>query len=174
MLKEILSISGKSGLYRLLTQGRNSLIVETIGPEKRRMPIYGTDKVISLGDIAMYTETDERPLPQVLQSLYDKQEGKTVSMDFKKASKEELFGFLAGMRYVCGHNIVHYDAPHLFSGRECPWQLVDTLYLSSQSLRKLFHKFNYTRIFIRGSNFFYMVLQFFYKRFCFGRRIITP
>ena len=30
------------------------------------------------------------------------------------ASKEELFGFLAGMRYVCGHNIVHYDAPHLF------------------------------------------------------------
>lgn len=97
MLKEILSISGKSGLYRLLTQGRNSLIVETIGPEKRRMPIYGTDKVISLGDIAMYTETDERPLPQVLQSLYDKQEGKTVSMDFKKASKEELFGFFAGI-----------------------------------------------------------------------------
>ena len=46
------------------------------------------------------------------------------------ASKEELFGFLAGMRYVCGHNIVHYDAPHLFFGRECPWQLVDTLYLS--------------------------------------------
>ncbi len=95
MLKEILSISGKSGLYRLLSQSRNSLIVETIGPEKRRMPIYGRDKVISLGDIAMYTEEDERPLAQIMQDLYGKQEGKTVDINLKKASREELFQFFA-------------------------------------------------------------------------------
>lgn len=95
MLKEILSISGKSGLYRLLSQGRNSLIVETVGPEKRRMPIYGRDKIISLGDIAMYTETDERPLSQIMQTLYEKQQGKTVDIDLKKASKEELNQFFA-------------------------------------------------------------------------------
>lgn len=95
MLKEILSISGKSGLYRLISQGRNSLIVETVGTTKKRMPIYGSDKVISLGDIAMYTETDERPLPQIMQTLYDKQQGKTVDINLKKATKEELNQFFA-------------------------------------------------------------------------------
>lgn len=59
------------------------------------MPIYGRDKIISLGDIAMYTETDERPLSQIMQTLYEKQQGKTVDIDLKKASKEELNQFFA-------------------------------------------------------------------------------
>ena len=94
MLKEILSISGKSGLYRLLTQGRNSLIVETIGPEKRRMPIYGTDKVISLGDIAMYTETGEEPLYKVLESVKQKENGAVAAIS-PKADKEALRAYFA-------------------------------------------------------------------------------
>ena len=54
MLKKIISITGKPGLYRILSQGRGSLIVEDIDT-KRRMPVLGRDQVVSLGDISMYT-----------------------------------------------------------------------------------------------------------------------
>ena len=55
MLKTILSISGKPGLYKLISQGKNMLIVESL-VDKKRFPAYGNEKIISLGDIAMYTE----------------------------------------------------------------------------------------------------------------------
>lgn len=95
MLKEILSISGKPGLYKLISQGRNSLIVEAVSPEKKRMPVYGSDKVISLGDIAMYTEEGEEPLAKIMTSVYKKTEGKPVEMDLKKASNNVLTDFFA-------------------------------------------------------------------------------
>ena len=56
MLKTILSISGKPGLYKLISQGKNMLIVESL-VDKKRFPAYGNEKIISLGDIAMYTDT---------------------------------------------------------------------------------------------------------------------
>ena len=52
MIKNILSISGKPGLYRLVSQGKNMLIVESL-QTKKRMPAYAHDKVVSLGDIAI-------------------------------------------------------------------------------------------------------------------------
>ena len=52
MLKTILSISGKPGLYKLISQGKNMLIVESISAEKKRFPAYGNEKIISLADIA--------------------------------------------------------------------------------------------------------------------------
>ena len=54
MLKTVLSISGRPGLYKLVSQGKNMLIVEAIGNGKR-LPAYAHDKIISLGDIAIYT-----------------------------------------------------------------------------------------------------------------------
>lgn len=95
MLKEILSVSGKPGLYKLISQGRNSLIVEAISADKKRMPIYGSDKVISLGDIAMYTEESEEPLAKIMASICAKNEGKPVELDWKKASRNELEQFFA-------------------------------------------------------------------------------
>ena len=68
MLKTILAISGKPGLYKLISQAKNMLIVEAV-ENKKRMPIYASDKVISLGDIAMYTNDDEVPLATVLESV---------------------------------------------------------------------------------------------------------
>ena len=56
MLKTILSIAGKPGLYKLISQGKNMLIVETVDAAKKRVPAYAHDKVISLADIAMYTD----------------------------------------------------------------------------------------------------------------------
>lgn len=94
MLRTILSVSGKPGLYRLLSQGRNMLIVETLDATKKRIPIYASDKVTSLGDISMYTEEDDVPLSQVLTALKNKQNGAIVDFDYKKASLAELQEFL--------------------------------------------------------------------------------
>lgn len=93
MLKRILSIAGKPGLYKLVSQGRNMLIVESLVNGKRT-PAYARDKVISLGDIAMYTTEEDVPLPTVLQALKEKAAGEPV--DVKGLEKEgtlrEYFG----------------------------------------------------------------------------------
>lgn len=73
MLETILAISGKPGLYRLVSRGNRSLIVETLDEAKKRMPAFSADKVISLADIAMYTENGEVPLRKVLNKVKDKE-----------------------------------------------------------------------------------------------------
>ena len=75
MLKKILNISGKPGLYKLLSYGKNSIIVESL-VDKKRMPANARDKIISLGDIAIYTTGDDIPLNKVLEAVYEKYEGK--------------------------------------------------------------------------------------------------
>ena len=95
MLKSILAISGKPGLYKLISQAKNMLIVESVSPDKKRMPIYASDKVISLGDIAMYTDDDEVPLANVLEAVKQKENGAVAALDYKKASAEELHAFMA-------------------------------------------------------------------------------
>ncbi len=79
MFKGIIAITGKPGLYRLLTRGKNALIVENIATGKR-MPSYPTDKVISLADISMYTENGDVPLGDVLTKLYEVAGGQPVDV----------------------------------------------------------------------------------------------
>ncbi|WP_297062754.1 DUF5606 domain-containing protein [uncultured Duncaniella sp.] len=79
MLKTILSISGRPGLYRLVNRGKNMLIVESIST-KKRTPAYAHDKVISLGDISIYTEADDVPLTDVLESVKEKNNGQPVDI----------------------------------------------------------------------------------------------
>lgn len=79
MLKKILSISGKSGLFRLVNRGKNMLIVENIATG-RRQPAYSTDKVVSLGDISIYTIGDDVPLFDVLEKVKEANDGKEVDV----------------------------------------------------------------------------------------------
>lgn len=95
MLETVLAISGKPGLYKLVSRGNNSLIVETLDAQKKRMPIFGADKVISLADIAMYTDEEEVPLRRVFKNILEKEGGKKTNLDYKKASKDELAAFMA-------------------------------------------------------------------------------
>lgn len=95
MLKTILSISGKPGLFKLISQGRNMLIVETIDAAKKRLPTRGNDKVTSLGDISMYTTEDDVPLSKVLTVVKEKENGAPVSLDIKKATPQELQNYFA-------------------------------------------------------------------------------
>ena len=82
MLKAILSISGKPGLYKLVSQAKNMLIVESVVTGKRT-PAYAHDKVISLGDIAIFTESGEVPLREVLVKVKEKENGAVASIDLK-------------------------------------------------------------------------------------------
>ena len=79
MLKRILSISGKQGLFRLVNQGKNMLIVESLLTGKRT-PAYAHDKIISLGDIAIYTVENDVPLADVFEAVKEKNEGKHVDV----------------------------------------------------------------------------------------------
>ena len=82
MLKEILSVTGKPGLFKLVSQGKNMLIVESL-LDGKRMPAYTKDKMVSLGDIAIFTETEEVPLGQVLENVKTKENGAVCSIDPK-------------------------------------------------------------------------------------------
>ena len=95
MLETILAISGKPGIYRLVSRGNRSLIVETLDDAKKRMPAFAADKVISLADIAMYAEDGEVPLRKVLNSVKQKENGEVSSFDYKKASNQELAAYFA-------------------------------------------------------------------------------
>lgn len=79
MLKTILSVSGKPGLYKLVSNGKNMVIVESL-IDKKRLPIYARDKVVSLGDIAMYTLEEEVPLKDVFTSIKKKENGAKASI----------------------------------------------------------------------------------------------
>ncbi|MFZ4725981.1 MAG: DUF5606 domain-containing protein [Paludibacter sp.] len=93
MLKEILSIPGKSGLFKLISQGKNMLIVESL-IDGKRIPAYTKDKVVSLGDIAIFTEDAEIPLGQVFEKVKIKENGALCSID-TKADNEKLRSYMS-------------------------------------------------------------------------------
>lgn len=68
MKEKILSISGKPGLYKLVNNGKNMLIVESL-VNGRRMPAYAHDKVVSLNDVSIYTNEGDTPLFNVFDAM---------------------------------------------------------------------------------------------------------
>ncbi len=98
MINEILTISGKPGLFKLLTRGRGALIVENIDETKRRLPVQATDKIVGLGDISIFTEDKEMPLRLVFQAIEDKLgKGVSVDFDYKKSADDKLCKYFAGI-----------------------------------------------------------------------------
>ena len=95
MQQTILAIAGKPGLYKLVSRGKNSLIVEALDASHKRMPAFGSDRITSLTDIAMFTDSEDVPLMDVLESLKTLEEGKKSSVDYKKASGDELREYFA-------------------------------------------------------------------------------
>ncbi|MCH5174492.1 MAG: DUF5606 domain-containing protein [Prevotellaceae bacterium] len=96
MIKKILAISGKPGLYKLVSRGNKSLIVETVDEQKKRMPAFGADRVVSLGDISIYTNDDkEVSLASVFESIKQNYNGTTVDLSPKKADQDDIVAFFA-------------------------------------------------------------------------------
>lgn len=92
MLRDILSITGKPGLYKLVSRGNNMLIVESL-LDGKRVPTYARDKIVSLGEISMYTMGEDIALSEVLTKLGEKEGLKVASIDPKKADNDELRDF---------------------------------------------------------------------------------
>ena len=92
MLKNILAITGKPGLYRLVNRGTNMLIVESL-LDGKRMPTYARDKIISLADVSMYTTGDDIELWKVLEAACKKEDGKPCAIDAKKADNKVVLAW---------------------------------------------------------------------------------
>ena len=92
MLKNILAITGKPGLYRLVNRGTNMLIVESL-LDGKRMPTYARDKIISLADVSMYTTGDDIELWKVLEATCKKEDGKPCAIDAKKADNKVVLAW---------------------------------------------------------------------------------
>ncbi len=94
MIKKILAISGKPGLYKLISRGNKSLIVETVDAQKKRIPAFGADRVVSLGDISIYTNDDsEVSLASVFESIKQNYGDKPLDLSPKKASQDDIIAF---------------------------------------------------------------------------------
>ena len=94
MLKTILAISGKPGLYKFISRGKNMLIVESLDADKKRQPAYATDRVVALSDISIYTNDDkEVPLATVFQNIQKEYDGKAVDIHWKKAAQDDVLAF---------------------------------------------------------------------------------
>ena len=91
MLKKILSISGKPGLYKLISYGKNNLIVESL-IDGKRMPATGRDKIISLGDISIYTTENDAPLAEVMKTIHEQNDGKALDpANYKEGAQLHAF-----------------------------------------------------------------------------------
>lgn len=86
MNERILSIAGKPGLFKLISQGKNMLIVEELATGKRR-PAYMRDKVMSLADISMYSTDEDVPLYTIYDKISKLEDGKAV--DVKALESDE-------------------------------------------------------------------------------------
>lgn len=91
-LDKILSISGKPGLYKIVTQTRNGFVAESL-LDKKRITVNIHSNVSILSEIAMYTLTEEVPLREVFKKVRDKEDGKptTISHKDSKDVLEEYF-----------------------------------------------------------------------------------
>ena len=84
-LSKILSISGKSGLFKVVSQLKNSVLVESL-TDKRRFPAFPHEKISSLEEIAVFTTGEDMPFKEVLKAIHEKQAEKPAP-DAKSDSK---------------------------------------------------------------------------------------
>lgn len=107
MQDTILAITGKPGLFKLVSHGRGSLIVECIDDSKKRFTVGVRDRVTSLGDISMYTDDEDVALMEVLQAAYDKYEGKPIDIALKTADNKQL-------AEIMGKVLPNYDRDRVY------------------------------------------------------------
>ncbi len=85
-LHGIISISGMPGLYKVVAQSKNGVIVESIG-DKKRFPAFASNKISALEDISMFTTGEDKSISEIMKAIYDKEKG-GPSIDHKKDDKE--------------------------------------------------------------------------------------
>jgi len=104
VLKDILSISGQSGLFKYISQARNGIIVESLGTG-RRMNAFASMKINSLKDIAIFSKEGEIPLEEVFKKIYEKENGEQA-IDYK-SEPAKLDAYFSGI-------ITEYDKDRVY------------------------------------------------------------
>ena len=104
-LSKILVVSGKPDIYELVSQTKNGAIVESLA-DKKRCPVFKSDRISSLNEISIFTTEKEKPLGEVLQDIFRKEEGKPLTFEIKKASGNELFAYFKEV-------LPNYDTEHV-------------------------------------------------------------
>jgi hypothetical protein len=90
MLKGIMSISGQPGLYKMVAEAKNRIIVESLTTGKR-IPVSTTAKISSLEEIAIYTQSGDISLKEVLKSISEKELGNLLPDP--KGSNQDIRSF---------------------------------------------------------------------------------
>lgn len=76
-LSGVISISGRPGLYKVVAQGKNSIIVQSL-IDNKRFPAYSTDRISALEDISIYTIEGDKPLKEIVSDIFKKENGKAA------------------------------------------------------------------------------------------------
>jgi len=92
-IKDILTISGQPGLYKLISQGKNAVIVENLETGKR-MPSHASNRISALEDISVFTDSEELALKELFKRLFVKEDGKQ-SPNPKKMTGDALKKYFA-------------------------------------------------------------------------------
>ena len=103
-LNEIISITGRPGLFKVVAQGKNSVIVESI-VDKKRIAAHASDRISAIGDISIYTSDDDVKLIDVFEKFNDKYEGKAGP-----SHKEEL----SALEGILGEILPNYDRERVY------------------------------------------------------------
>ena len=104
-LSKIISITGKPGLFRIVAQGRQALIAESL-LDKKRIPVHSSVRVSSLDEVSMFTKGDDVLLSKVFEALHTKEKG-TLSVDPK--------GYLEALYDKLGEALPDYDRDRIYS-----------------------------------------------------------
>ena len=105
MLKKILSISGRPGLFKLVSYGKNIIIVESL-LDGKRTAAHPRDRVVALGDISIYTTEDDKPLGEVLEEINKKYNNKPIDKEVMKDGAS-LLEFIKGVLPTFDEERVH-------------------------------------------------------------------
>ena len=114
-LSNILVISGKPDLSELVSQTKGGAIVKNL-VTGQKYPVFKNDRISSLGEIRLFTDSDERALEDVMQAIYKHLDGKATAFEPKKAESKELADLLAAVLPDYDRERVHTsDMKKLFS-----------------------------------------------------------
>jgi hypothetical protein len=114
-LTNILVVSGKPDLSELVSQTKGGAIVKNL-VTGQKYPVFKNDRISSLGEIRLFTNSDERPLEDVMQAIYKHLDGKATAFEPKKADGKELADLLAVVLPDYDRERVHTsDMKKLFS-----------------------------------------------------------
>ncbi len=89
-LSGIIAISGKPGLFKVIAQGKNSVIVESL-TDNKRFPAYASDRISALEDISIYTYEDDKPLKEIYEVIYKKENGGLAISHKESAAKLQAY-----------------------------------------------------------------------------------